>query len=357
MKRPRIGLALGSGAARGWSHIGIIESLIEAYVEPDIVCGTSIGSLIGAAYIAGRLGELRQWAEAATWREVVGLMDVRLSGGGLISGKLIVAFLRGLGIADPIENYAKPYAAIATDLVSGREIWLQSGPIDEAVRASIALPGIFSPARIGEKWLVDGGLSNPVPVSVCRALGAEVIIAVNLNGDVLGRRFEELDPQAAGAPPHVPNEFVSRLLNQLPAGLREQATQIAPRLLPHGSSTPEYFGVLANSIKHHAGLYHPRPSRGRTAARDAGSPLAAHRLDGIQPCQGGHCGGPPLCRTGAADVQTLCRVGALTDRCKPRRQRVNAREKLTLGRNCDWDLIRRPHHDQQIKRLQFEDRG
>jgi NTE family protein len=175
-------------------------------------------------------------------------MDVRLSGGGLISGKLIVAFIRGLGITEPIENYSKPDAAIATDLVSGREIWLQSGPIDEAVRASIALPGIFSPARIGDTWLVDGGLSNPVPVSVCRALRAEVIIAVNLNGNLLGRRFEELGPQAAAEPPRVPNEFVSRLLNQLPAGLREQAAQIAPRLLPHGSSTPEYFGVLANSI-------------------------------------------------------------------------------------------------------------
>ena len=210
--------------------------MTDAGIEPDIVCGTSIGSLIGAAYIAGHLGELRQWAEAATWREVVGLMDVRLSGGGLISGKLIVAFLRELGITEAIESYSKPYAAIATDLVSGREIWLQSGSIDEAVRASIALPGIFSPARIGDRWLVDGGLSNPVPVSVCRALGA------------LGRRFEELDQQATVAPPHVPNEFVSRLLNQLPAGLRNQVTQIAPRLLPHGSSTPEYFGVLANSI-------------------------------------------------------------------------------------------------------------
>jgi NTE family protein len=164
------------------------------------------------------------------------------------TGELIVAFLRGLGITDPIESYSKPYAAIAIDLVSGREIWLQSGSIDEAVRASIALPGIFSPARIGDRWLVDGGLSNPVPVSVCGALGADITIAVNLNGDLLGRRFEELDQQATVAPPHVPNEFVSRLLNQLPDGLRNQVTQIAPRLLPHGSSTPEYFGVLANSI-------------------------------------------------------------------------------------------------------------
>jgi NTE family protein len=158
MARPRIGLALGSGSARGWSHIGIIESLIEAGIEPAIVCGTSIYSLVGAAYIAGRLGELRQWAVTATGREVVGLIDVRLSGGGLIDGKLIVAFLRGLGVTETIESYAKAYAAIATDLVTGREIWLQSGPIDEAVRASISLPGIFSPARIGDKWLVDGGL-------------------------------------------------------------------------------------------------------------------------------------------------------------------------------------------------------
>lgn len=141
MTRPRIGLELGSGSARGWLHIGIIDSLTEAGIEPAIVCGTSVGSLVGAAYVAGRLGELRQWAEAATWREVVGLID----------GKLIVAFLRGLGVTETIERYAKAYTAIATNLVTGREIWLQSGPIDEAVRASIALPGIFSPARIGDK--------------------------------------------------------------------------------------------------------------------------------------------------------------------------------------------------------------
>ena len=140
MTRPLVGLALGSGSARGWSHIGVIESLIEGGIEPDIVCGTSIGALVGAAYTAGRLNALHQWAESATWREIVGLMDVRLSGGGLIDGKLVVAFLRGLGIEQPIESYAKQYAAVATDLVTGREIWLQSGPIHEAVRASIALP-------------------------------------------------------------------------------------------------------------------------------------------------------------------------------------------------------------------------
>ena len=249
MKRPRIGLALGSGAARGLSHIGVIDSLAEAGVEPDIVCGSSIGSLVGASYAAGRLDALRQWAEAATWREVVGMLDVKFSGGGLISGGLVVAFLRRIGLTEPIESYAKTYAAIATDLVTGREIWMRSGPIDEAVRASIAVPGIFSPARIGGQWLVDGGLSNPIPVSVCRALGADVIIAVNLNGDLLGRRFEAGAPRSATrAASRLPDEFVDRVVSQLPAGLRAQAARIAPRLMPRQSSTPGYFDVIMTSI-------------------------------------------------------------------------------------------------------------
>jgi len=161
----RIGLALGSGSARGWSHIGVIDALAEAGIEPDIVCGTSIGSLVGAAYVAGKLADLRRWAEKATWREIAALMDIRLSGGGVVDGNKVVAWLRGLGVDGPIEKYAKRYAAVATDLTTGREVWFERGPVLEAVRASIALPGILSPAKIGERWLVDGGLSNPVPVS------------------------------------------------------------------------------------------------------------------------------------------------------------------------------------------------
>jgi len=244
----RIGLALGSGSARGWSHIGVIESLAEAGIVADIVCGTSIGAFVGAAYVAGRLTELRRWAETVTWREIVALMDVGLSAGGLINGKEVISFLRGLGVDGAIESYNKRYVAVATDLANGREIWLESGPILEAVRASIALPGIFSPASVNGKWLVDGGLSNPVPVSVCRALGAEVIIAVNLNGDLLGRRFVSEPEVKATLPSGVPSEFLSRVLKQLPAALREQAGQILPRLVPQGSSTPGYFDVLANSI-------------------------------------------------------------------------------------------------------------
>ncbi len=248
MARPRIGVALGSGAARGWSHIGVLTSLVEAGVEPDVVCGTSIGAFVGAAYVAGRLADLRRWAESVTWREIVGLLDVRLSGGGLIDGKGVVEFLRGLGVEQPIESCMKRYAAVATDLATGREIWLDSGPLHDAVRASIALPGIFSPARMQGRLLVDGGLCNPVPVSVCRALGADVIIAVNLNGDLVGRRFQSQSERPSAAPLGLQNELLGRVLGRLPPGLREQAAQVAQRLLPQGPSSPGYFDVLANCI-------------------------------------------------------------------------------------------------------------
>ncbi len=250
MTRPRIGLALGSGSARGWSHIGVIDALHEAGIEPDVVCGTSMGSLVGGAYVAGGLDGLRQWAETATWREIIALVDVRLAGGGVVGGNLVTGFLNRFGMTKAIEACAKRFAAVATDLVTGREIWFETGPLDEAVRASISLPGIFGPVKSGEKWLVDGGLCNPVPVSVCRALGAEIIIAVNLNGDILGRRFQsEPDQPVVAAPsPPVPVEFITCMLGQLPAGFREQATQMASGLFSHGPASPGYFEVLANSI-------------------------------------------------------------------------------------------------------------
>lgn len=248
MARPRIGLALGSGSARGWSHIGVIEALHNSGIEPDIVCGASIGSFVGAAYVTNQLPALKKFAEMLTWRKIVGLLDVRLTGGGLINGKQIIELLHKLKIAARIEDCDKPFAAIATDLETGREIWLREGPIDVAVRASISLPGIFSPARNGDRWLVDGGLVNPVPVSACRALGADIVIAVNLNGDIV-EPFESRStkPIIRRMPP-IPPEFVRRLLNQIPPGIREQASAIAPKLLRPGPMRPGYFDVLANSI-------------------------------------------------------------------------------------------------------------
>jgi NTE family protein len=248
MARPRIGLALGSGSARGWAHIGVIEALEEGGIEPDIICGCSIGSIVGAAYVANQLTSLKDFAQSLTWREIVGLLDIRLSGGGLINGKEIVGLLRKMSISGSISSYTKTFAAIATDLETGREVWLREGPIDEAVRASISLPGIFSPTRSGERWLVDGGLVNPVPVSLCRALGADIVIAVNLNGDLLGRVDRTVSERGGPDVEGSSTEFLTRLLNQVPSVLREQASGIVPKLLRTTSNAPGYFEVLMTSI-------------------------------------------------------------------------------------------------------------
>jgi NTE family protein len=255
-RRPRIGLALGSGSARGWSHIGVIEALLQEGIEPDIVCGTSMGALVGAAFVAGQLTALRNWAEVVSWREIVGLLDLRILRGGLINGKQIVGFLRGLDVAGPIGNFDKPFAAIATDLMTGQEVQITTGHIEDAVRASIALPGIFSPKKIDDNWLLDGGMVNPVPVSACRALGADIVIAVNLNGDRVGRRLArsltEKKPQEPQAPAEKPRsggkDFLDRIQRQMPLAIRRHAALLAPRLLQFGFAGPGYFEVIATSI-------------------------------------------------------------------------------------------------------------
>lgn len=184
---PRIGLALGGGAARGWAHIGVLRTLLAAGIVPDVIAGTSIGALVGGAWAAGRLDVLEDWARAVTRRRVLGLLDFRLGGSGLINGGRLLNLMRhNLGdIA--VEDLDTRFAAIATEIGSGHEIWITRGNLTDAIRASYALPGIFSPVKIAGRWLMDGALVNPIPVSAARALGARVVIAVNLNAEVFGR--------------------------------------------------------------------------------------------------------------------------------------------------------------------------
>jgi NTE family protein len=239
---PKVGLALGSGGARGWAHIGVIETLRKMGIEPDIICGSSIGALVGAASATGKLAALHTRLEQFGWREIMPLIDVQLTTGGLIEGKRIGDFLDSLGIVGEIEHLPVLYAAVATDLASGREIWLKTGPIGHAVRASIGIPGIFSPTRDAKNggWLLDGGVVNPVPVSLARALGAEIVVAVDLNADLLGRRFGETDETEASSPPHIP---VS-----VPKPLRDLAMPLMQRVVQARPSFPSYFEVLANSL-------------------------------------------------------------------------------------------------------------
>jgi len=169
-RKPRLGIALGSGSARGWAHIGVLRGLEQAGIVPDVVSGASIGALVGAAYASNRLDRLEEWVAQIDWWEIIRYMDLRL--GGVEGERLMRAFRERVEDA-PIETLPKPFGAVATDLQTGREVWFQEGSLLEAVRASIALPGLFSPVRHQDRWLVDGGLVDPLPVSLCRALGAD----------------------------------------------------------------------------------------------------------------------------------------------------------------------------------------
>ncbi|AWN52920.1 patatin-like phospholipase family protein [Methylobacterium sp. 17Sr1-1] len=200
-RRAKVGLALGGGAARGWSHIGAIEVLREAGITIDVVAGCSIGAAVGACHAAGKLSELRDFALSLTKRRVMGLLDFHISGSGLIAGERLRRLLeRDLG-SSRIEDLPLTFAAVATELGSGHEIWLTRGGLVEAVRASYALPGIFDPVKIAGRWLMDGALVNPVPVTAARALGADVVLCVNLNGDmrVRGTVIQSHGAEAADA--------------------------------------------------------------------------------------------------------------------------------------------------------------
>ncbi|MFT6777504.1 MAG: NTE family protein [Paraglaciecola sp.] len=179
----KIGLALGSGAARGWAHIGVIQALEEMGVEIDIVSGCSIGSYVGASYASGKLPQLAQWVESLTEWQVFALMGVGFQKGGLVSGLKVFKALQDNFSFETFEELIKPFAAVATDLYSGREVNFISGSVIEAVKASCAIPGLFPPLLFDNRWLVDGGVVNPVPVNMCRMLGADVVIAVNLSAD------------------------------------------------------------------------------------------------------------------------------------------------------------------------------
>ncbi|WP_303903373.1 patatin-like phospholipase RssA [Thiohalomonas denitrificans] len=245
MGRPRIALALGSGSARGWAHIGVIRALAEEGIEPDIVCGTSIGAMVGAGYVTDSLDRLEVWARALDWWDIVRFMDVKLAG-GFIAGEALIEYFRKHIRDRDMEEAERVFAAVATNLNTGREIWLQTGPILEAVRASMALPGLFNPVKLNGEFLVDGGLVNPVPVSVARALGADLIIAVNLNGNIVGKHLmhpprlkpEKSRDQSKAVWDQIMQRFNDELRSKLMGGA-------APGRAP---KAPGLFDVLASSI-------------------------------------------------------------------------------------------------------------
>ena len=221
MEKIRVGLALGSGAARGWAHIGVLRALQEIGVEPTVVTGTSIGSLVGGAYCAGRLDDLEQWVRDMDRWQVFNLLDFGFANGGVVSGERVFNEAREQFGAIDVDALEIRFAAVATDLYTGREVWLKQGDVYEIARASCAMPGLLAPKALDNRWLVDGALVNPVPVSLNRALESDFVIAVHLNS--------QLNVQAPKIPPQDLN----------PQGLNEQIAQRQNKRREHQAAQQE----------------------------------------------------------------------------------------------------------------------
>ena len=249
--RPSIGLVLGGGAARGFAHIGVLRALVAKGLTPDIITGTSIGAVVGGCYAAGKLDEIETWGRSLTRRSLLSYLDVSFSGSGLLSGgKLAEKITEAVGDV-AIDQLPVRYAAIATEIGTGHEIWITRGLLADAMRASYALPGIFPPIRLGERWLVDGALVNPVPVSVARALGARLVIAVNVNTDMFGRGAAIPDQGAVPEPePPIEEEVASRGLFGLFGGEKSAKRRLFGTAARPGLSTVmvEAFNIMQDRI-------------------------------------------------------------------------------------------------------------
>lgn len=185
--KAKIALALGGGAARGWAHIGVLRAFDEAGVDIGMIAGTSIGALVGGCYLAGKLDELEEFARSLTMRRIAGLLDFAIGGSGLFGGMRLNNRMREHLDGILIEDLDRPFVAVATEITMGHEVWITSGSLITAIRASYALPGIFEAVESNGRTLVDGALVNPVPVSVCRAMEEPLVVGVNLHHDLYGR--------------------------------------------------------------------------------------------------------------------------------------------------------------------------
>lgn len=239
-RKTKIGVALGGGAARGWAHIGVLQALGEMGIEADVIAGTSIGAVVGACFLAGELDRLEIFARGLSRRRLLGLLDFNFNGSSLITGNRLAGLLE-TNLGDrTIESLGRSFVAVSTELTSGHEVWLSKGPLVPAIQASHALPGVFKPVRIGHRWLIDGALVNPIPVSVCRAFGARVVIAVNLSMDVMRRGA--VIPDVLDRPEPVGEEDVQALAGS-PAN-----KLLVRQLFGRGEGAPGISSVMVDAL-------------------------------------------------------------------------------------------------------------
>ena len=256
-RKPRIALVLGSGAARGWAHIGVIHELEVMGIRPDLVVGASVGAVVGGAYASGNLDAFEEWISGLRRVDIIRLLDARMTGGGFLQGNSLMNAIEKR-IGNPrIEDLQVDYACVATELGTGREVWLREGSLLDACRASIALPGLFAPSRYEpERLLVDGGVVNPVPVSLARAMGSDVVIAVNLNGDLIGRHFfihgeedaSEEDSERELSEFEEKDSVIARWAAKMKAGFGVRLDSYISSLRRKESPDPGLFDVIAGAI-------------------------------------------------------------------------------------------------------------
>ena len=241
MRQVKIGLALGSGAAKGWAHIGVINALERAGIRIDVVAGCSVGALVGAAYATHRLPVMERWVNSFSYWQVIRLMDFSWQRGGLLRGERVFSHVRDLIGEKNIEQCGLPFGAVATNLSTGRELWLTEGDIHQAVRASCSMPGLLAPVSWHGYWLVDGAVVNPVPISLTRALGADIVIAVDLQHDahLMQQELLSVTPETAveEARPHS-DSWSSRL--------RQRIGSLKLRKINH---TPGAMEIMSTSIQ------------------------------------------------------------------------------------------------------------
>jgi len=239
----KIGLALGGGVARGFAHIGVLKALKKYNIRPTIVAGTSIGALVGGCYLTNQLEELEEWALSLNRRKIFGYLDFRVRSAGLIGGKRLTKLMEEYFGDMNIEDLPCPFVAIATDMVTGHEVWLRRGNFIEAVRASFALPGVFPPVEIQQRNLIDGALVNPVPVSTALALGSRLTIAVDLNADLIGKVAKPGQKYQTIAGFDVYDDK-----DVSPEDQKKFSGSVPKRLFRRESNNPSLFGVMVSAL-------------------------------------------------------------------------------------------------------------
>lgn len=260
VRQPKIGLALGSGVARGWAHIGVLKAMEAAGIKPDVIAGTSSGAVVGGAYASGSLDVLEKWTRELSPIGFFRFLDFKLRGGGLFGGQKFNELMEMSFGSKNIEDLDLPFVAIATELATGHEVWLREGKMIDALQASFALPGVFEPVCQDGQWLVDGALVNPVPVSVCRALGAELVIAVNLSEDIYGRARAAREGVATTGQYGVFDDSVSASM-----GGRRGSPDFLKRIFLHQKQQPSIFANMVASLN----IMQNRLSRSRLAGDPA----------------------------------------------------------------------------------------